>query len=80
MRAAVAVDADGDPRRALVSHCFSAQARFTDEVGYIYSRYKRAGSDEMDESYFPILWSEDGRRSRFIDPFVSGTLPWHAAG
>ena len=70
----------GAPRRSVVSHCLSSEAHFTDEVGYIYSRYKRAGSDVMDESYFPVLWTENGRRSAFIDPFVSGALPWHAAG
>jgi len=68
-----------NPRRAVVSHCLSSEARFTSEVGYVYSRYKRAGSDAMDESYFPVLWTEGGGRSAFIDPFVAGALHWHAA-
>ena len=67
------------PRRSLVSHCLSAEARFTGEVGYVYSRYKRAGTDAMDEAFFPLIWTEDGRRSAFIDPFVRGDLPWHGA-
>jgi ectoine hydroxylase-related dioxygenase (phytanoyl-CoA dioxygenase family) len=68
-----------NPRRSVVSHCLSSEARFTGEVGYVYSRYKRVGSDHMDESYFPVLWSANGRRSDFIDPFVAGERPWHAA-
>ena len=30
-------------------------------------RYKRTGSDEMDESFFPVLWREDGYRTPFLD-------------
>ena len=30
-------------------------------------RYKRIGSDEMDESFFPVLWREDGYRTPFLD-------------
>jgi ectoine hydroxylase-related dioxygenase (phytanoyl-CoA dioxygenase family) len=68
-----------NPRRAVVSHCLSSAARFTTEVGYVYSRYKRAGSAAMDETFFPVLWTAAGGRSRFIDLFTSGALPWHAA-
>lgn len=61
------------PRRALVAHCMHRDARFSeDEVGPIYGRYRRFGSREMDESFFPLLWSEDGRRSDFIEPYLAG--------
>ena len=61
------------PRRALVSHCMSSEARFHPaNVGYIYGRYKRSGSTEMDESFFPVLWTEDGYRSAFLDEYLSG--------
>ena len=54
-------------RRALVAHCISSEARFhPSNVGYIYSRYKRIDTDEMDESFFPILWREDGYRTAFL--------------
>ena len=69
-----------NPRRSVVSHCLSSLARFTGEVGYVYSRYKRAGTDEMDEAFFPLIWTEDGRRSAFIEPYARGGLPWHGAG
>jgi len=67
------------PRRAVVSHCLSSEARFTSEVGYVYSRYKRLGTDAMDEAFFPVLWTEAGGRSAFVDPYLAGDLPWHAA-
>jgi phytanoyl-CoA hydroxylase len=65
------------PRRALVAHCMPATAHFhPSTTGYIYSRYKRFGDLTMDESFFPVLWTQDGYRSAFIDPYVAGTLGW----
>lgn len=65
-------------RRSVVSHTISSDARFTSEVGYIYSRYKRLGIADMDEAFFPVLWDREGGRSAFIDRFVAGDAPWHA--
>lgn len=63
------------PRRALVSHCMSSEARYhPTNVGQIYGRYKRADSTEMDESFFPVLWTEDGHRSAFLDGYL-GAVP-----
>ena len=68
------------PRRALVSHCMSSEARFhPTNVGYVYGRYKRAGSTEMDESFFPVLWTEDGYRSAWIDEYLDAA-PEDGAG
>jgi hypothetical protein len=39
-------------------------------VSYIYSRYKKVGSTDMDESYFPILWTSDGRRTSWLDDYL----------
>jgi 2-oxoglutarate-dependent dioxygenase len=66
----------GRHRRALVSHCLSSEARFNREkvgegTGRWYGRYMKHGSDVMDEDYFPILWTEDGRRSPWIDAYVA---------
>ena len=56
------------PRRSLIAHCMSSEARFhASKRSPIYSRYKRHGSLEMDESFFPILWREDGYRSAWLD-------------
>ncbi len=57
-----------NPRRSIVAHCMSSEARFHDShVGPIYSRYKRRDSTEMDESFFPVLWRQDGYRTRWLD-------------
>ena len=65
------------PRRSLVAHCMSSEARFHPEyTGYLYSRYKRFGDDEMDESFFPITWRRDGYRSVFIEPYLEEQIGW----
>lgn len=59
-------------RRAVVAHCMSSEARFhPTKVGPIYGRYKRFGSDVMDESFFPILWTRDGGRSAFLEDYLA---------
>jgi ectoine hydroxylase-related dioxygenase (phytanoyl-CoA dioxygenase family) len=63
-------------RRALVSHLVPADARFHPEnVDPVYSRYRRHGDLTMDESYFPVVWTCDGRRSAWLDelPTVDAT-------
>jgi ectoine hydroxylase-related dioxygenase (phytanoyl-CoA dioxygenase family) len=68
------------PRRSLVAHCMSSEARFHPEMtGYLYSRYKRFGDDAMDESFFPITWRNDGYRSPFIDPYLAERVGWGGA-
>lgn len=63
----------GRARRSVVAHCISSEARFhPSEISYIYSRYKRVGDEVMDESFFPVLWREDGYRTPFIDRYVAG--------
>jgi hypothetical protein len=65
------------PRRSVVAHCTTSEARFSsDEVGYIYSRYKKFGSSEMDESYFPITWRHDGYRSPFLADYLTEAVGW----
>ncbi len=47
-------------RRALVSHCVPSNAKFhpinSGGTGKIYRKYKLKNSDELNESFFPILW------------------------
>jgi ectoine hydroxylase-related dioxygenase (phytanoyl-CoA dioxygenase family) len=58
------------PRRSLVTHCIGAEARFhPTEVSYIYSRYRRVGDDAMDESFFPVLWTQSGYRTPFLQTY-----------
>ena len=51
-------------RRAIVSHCIPSEAKFhSTNIGgtaKIYKRYKKINTNEMDESFFPILWNEEG--------------------
>jgi ectoine hydroxylase-related dioxygenase (phytanoyl-CoA dioxygenase family) len=59
------------PRRSLVTHCLSSEARFhPTNISYIYNRYKRVGDDTMDESFFPILWTRSGDRTPFLDDYL----------
>lgn len=65
-------------RRALVIHAMSSGAVFVPEQlgqgnGSIYSRYKKFGSTEMDENYFPVLWSSAGRRTPGLDAYLDPT-------
>lgn len=55
-------------RRSIGVHLLRHDTRFAEEgVGYIYGRYKRDGDTTLDESFFPILWTEDGYRTPSID-------------
>ena len=67
------------PRRALVTHCLSSKTHFDLEhiregTGPWYGKYMHHGSNEMDEDFFPILWTKNGRRSTWIDPYVLGRM------
>jgi ectoine hydroxylase-related dioxygenase (phytanoyl-CoA dioxygenase family) len=65
------------PRRSIVAHCMSSAARFSESnTGAIYSRYQRFGDTSMDESFFPILWRDDGHRSAFLEDFLSEKIGW----
>jgi 2-oxoglutarate-dependent dioxygenase len=59
-------EADRD-RRAIVSHLIAAHTRFhPSNVDQIYSRYRRRGDLSLDESFFPVLWDQDGGRSAWL--------------
>lgn len=58
-------------RHTVVSHCMSSNSRFhPDNVGAIYGRYKKYGSTEMDESFFPVIYRRDGYRSACLKSFT----------
>ena len=55
-------------RRAVISHLAPATTRFHPQhVDPVYSRYRRVDDTAMDESFFPIVWTRDGRRSSRLD-------------
>ncbi|MBC6441410.1 MAG: phytanoyl-CoA dioxygenase family protein [Rhodospirillales bacterium] len=70
----------GNPRRSLVVHCISSETEYVPEhinvgIGPVYGRYmRRDGVRLMDENHFPILWTEDGRRSAWIDDYLKAAL------
>ena len=54
-------------RRSVISHLVRADSRFHPElVDPVYSRYRRADDMSLDESFFPIVWTRDGYRSRWL--------------
>jgi ectoine hydroxylase-related dioxygenase (phytanoyl-CoA dioxygenase family) len=54
-------------RRALVSHLVPVETRFhPTNTDVIYSRYRRRADLSLDESFFPVLWDEDGGRSAWL--------------
>ena len=64
-------------RRSIVAHCMSSEARYHPRnTGPVYSRYKRFGDDTMDESFFPILWRDDGYRSPYLDRYIRREIGW----
>lgn len=42
--------------------------------GYVFSRYQLFGSDAVDESFFPILWTEKGDRSTIAEVYCQDAL------
>jgi 2-oxoglutarate-dependent dioxygenase len=54
-------------RRALVSHLVPVETRFhPTNTDLVYSRYRRRGDLSLDESFFPVLWDENGGRSPWL--------------
>jgi len=63
------------PRRSLSIHMVAADVKFAPERlkvgnGPIYGKYKKFGSNDVEESYFPITWREDGYRTPGLDAFL----------
>lgn len=42
--------------------------------GYIFSRYRRIGEDAIDESFFPIVWTQDGYRTPMVLEYCEDAL------
>ena len=54
-------------RRAIVAHCVPSDSKFhptnTGGTARIYKKYKKLETDELDESFFPIIWTKEGYRT-----------------
>jgi len=69
------VNRTNGPRRSLVVHTLQSCAEFDPDhlgegIGSTYGRYKKHGQNTMDEYYFPILWSRDGGRSKWLNEYM----------
>jgi hypothetical protein len=69
-------------RRALVAHYLRGDLKFVDDLSlppfgkssYIYGRYKKYKSTEVDETFFPIIYSAPGgerKRTEWVDNYIS---------
>lgn len=57
-------------RRSIGLHLLPKSVTFSDAPGgYIYRRYQRTGDPTLDESYFPLLCSEDGQRTEWLEGY-----------
>lgn len=66
------VNSGKNHRRSIISHCCSSKTNFhPTNISPIYSRYRQQGTDEMSESFFPVLWQNDGYRSGWIDSWLN---------
>ncbi|EKV00027.1 protein involved in biosynthesis of mitomycin antibiotics/polyketide fumonisin [Leptolyngbya sp. PCC 7375] len=64
-------------RRSLAISALAGHARFQLPGmgdGYIFERYRQQGSLDLDESYYPILWSQDGYRTPFLADYCPDAL------
>ena len=66
-------------RRSMVLAYVPADARFKPfgayvPGGYIAGKYRRHGDDAMDESFFPVVWREDGYRTPFLADYCGDAL------
>jgi 2-oxoglutarate-dependent dioxygenase len=54
-------------RRALVTHLVPVETRFhPTNTDLVYSRYRRRGDLSLDESFFPVVWDENGGGSAWL--------------
>jgi hypothetical protein len=62
-------------RRAIGVHVLPENVLFSDRPGgYIYRRYQRTDDPALDESYFPVLWSRSGYRTKWIEAYCDSGL------
>ena len=65
-------------RRALVSHLVPVETRFhPHNTDLIYSRYRRRGDLSLDESFFPVLYDDNGGRSAWLAGPTAASLTRH---
>ena len=67
------MNVDTVDRYSLSIHCMPSDAMFSAVFNDpIESRYKQHDSLEMDASFYPVLWTEQEGRSKWIDGYFYG--------
>jgi phytanoyl-CoA hydroxylase len=58
-------------RRAIALHCMPDIAQFhPTHHAFAQGRFRKFNDTTMEESFYPVLWSEEGKRSGFIEPYI----------
>jgi len=58
-------------RYSISSHCMSSESEFHPTIpSPMFNHYKKFNDLTMEESFFPILWTEDGHRSSFLKEYL----------
>ena len=66
---------DARDRVSLSIHCMPHEATYSpDFKDPIESRYQRFDSLEIDDAYFPVLWTDKGHRSPWVDEYIARGL------
>jgi ectoine hydroxylase-related dioxygenase (phytanoyl-CoA dioxygenase family) len=54
--------------RGVITHFARPDTQFhATNVNAVYSRYRRHGDVALDEAFFPIVWTREGRRTTWLD-------------
>jgi len=58
-------------RYSISTHCMSSEAEFHPTISSpMFNHYKKFNDLSMEESFFPILWTNNGRRSSFLKDYL----------
>lgn len=67
----------GTVRRSYTAHFLNGAATYHPTIrDPIFSRTYVPGEPALDDSLFPVLWSEDGARSRWLDAYLREEVPF----
>ena len=59
-------------RYSISNHGVRPETRFDPDVpANVFGRYKRFNDTEMDEAFFPIVWTESGYRTDGMDAYAA---------
>jgi hypothetical protein len=67
----------GTERRSYTAHFLNGEATYHPTVrDPIFSRTYVPGQAALDDSLFPVLWSDDGNRSAWLDHYLAESVPF----